>query len=475
MAKKWSILFVVIAGGLAIAQPIAAETVGYFKFDNIKGSNFTDDLGKGLLGVLGLPPEGGEPEIVTGPTGAAADKAVKISVDKELIIDDDTFWVLALYAPLTIECWVKSPGFAIPESEAAILSYGGGTGGYRLTIAQAGTLSFDVPGAGRVDTDVAFPFDDAWHHLAVVDDWDGNAVKFYLDGKEVFSQAGALDPQIAGINALYIGKIYQSPNYVTYQGSLDRVRISNAALALDDLDDDAANVKPVGANTVAFYDFNEGKTPYTGKGSFDPTEAITLQAWATGNSAGPEVSTDTPSGAAGDFSLHFTGTQVARVEDANRILDVGGEGNNWTLEAWVKYENTSLGRMIIFYYGPGGISFSLSAGNPRHVFVTTLRIRDIDSGTALVPPGDWHHVAVVHFFGEGMSFYVDGEELAWIDEVRGARIADTPRLNIGSEPNRVLPYDGWIDRLRISNTALDPSEFDSNAKQPVAVLDWSLY
>ncbi|HOJ62566.1 MAG TPA: hypothetical protein PK878_19990, partial [bacterium] len=45
------------------------ETVAYFKFDNIKGSNFTDDTGRGLLGTLGLPPEGGAPDVVAGPSG----------------------------------------------------------------------------------------------------------------------------------------------------------------------------------------------------------------------------------------------------------------------------------------------------------------------------------------------------------------------------------------------------------------------
>jgi hypothetical protein len=465
----------ILCGLLVLGGSVGGETVGYFKFDNIKGAHFTDDTGHGLLGTLGLPPEGGEPAIVTGPSGDSADKAVKISTDKELVVGDDTFWVLDLSAPLTIECWVKSPGFAIPEAVVGIISYGQDSGGYRLQATQEGVISFEAPGVGRVDTDVPFPFDDTWHHIAVVNDADGDAVVFYLDGKEVFVQGGALYPSAGGTKVLYMGKISFTPNYVSYDGELDRVRISNAALGPNELDTDPKNVKPVGPSTVALYDFDTGALPFPGKGSFDPTEAVTLQAWRTGNAAGPEVSTDTPSGAAGDFSLHFTGEQIARVEDPNRVLDVGGEGNDWTLEAWVKYENTTLGRMIIFYYGPGGISFSLSPGNPRNVYVTTLRIRDIDSGSAAVPLEEWHHVAVVHHYGEGMAFYVDAEELSWIDETRGARNTDVPRMNIGAEPNGWLPFDGWIDRIRISNVALEPSQFDSNAGKPAPVKDWELY
>ena len=476
--KKW--IFVVSGLSLVLLLFTGSgwnETVAYFKFDNIKGSYFTDDTGHDLLGILGLPPGGGAPDVVTGPSGSSTDKAVKISTDKELIVDDSALLNLELYPSLTVECWVKSPGFTITEGSPSIISYGGTSGGYRLQITIDGLISF--AGAETIDTDVKFPFDDAWHHLAVVDDYDLNQVIFYLDGKAVFTRDGATDTSPGGIKALYIGKFYQSPNYVSYSGELDRIRISNVALKLAELDTDAKTVKPVAKSTVLLLDFDEGAVPYVGKGTAAPVEAISLQAWATGNAGGPDVVTDTPSGKAGDFALHFNGAQISRVEDPNRIMDVGGDGKDWTLEAWVKYENTTSGRMVIFYYGPGGISFSLSPDNPRNVFVTTLRIRDINSsdgtGPAVVEPGAWHHVAVVQVFGEGMHFYVDGEELSFVDETRGARSAEVPRMNIGSEPNSVLPYDGWIDRIRISNVALKPAELDSNPGKPAAVEDWSIF
>ncbi|MFB3789313.1 MAG: LamG domain-containing protein [bacterium] len=475
MMKKEMILLSVLLAALLLPPAVGwSETRVYFKFDNIKGSNFTDDTGRGLLGTLGLPPEGGAPEVVAGPSGAATDKAVKLTQDKELIVDDATLMNLEMYPPMTIELWLKSPGFTIPESMVAIVAYGGGSGGYRLQLNQDGTIAF--VGTSQVDTGVAFPMDNAWHHVAVVDDWDQNVIILYLDGQEVFRQDGAIDTSPAGtVTALYIGKLYQSPNNVTFEGEMDRIRMSNKALAAGELDSNAATMKAATENTVLLLDFDEGKVPYVVKGLAAPMEAITLQAWSTGNAGGPEIVTDTPSGKAGDFALRFNGEQIARVEDPNGIIDVGGTGNDWTLEAWVKYENTSLGRMIIFYYGPGGISFSLSDGNPRRVFVTTLRIADIDSGSAEVPPGEWHHVAVVHRFGDGMYFYVDGEELGYISNASGARNADVRRMNIGSEPNGVLPYDGWIDRIRVSDVALEPSQFDSVAGTPAPVLDWAIY
>lgn len=472
----------VVSAGLLLVLLLPAsfcfgETVAFFKFDSIKGSNFTDDTGHDLLGTLGLPPEGGAPDVTAGPSGKSTDKAVKISTDKELIVDDATLLNLEMIPPLTIECWVKSPGFTIAEDSAPLLSYGGDSGGYRLRITIDGFISF--VGADTIDTDVQFPFDNAWHHLAFVDDYDTNQAIFYLDGKEVFKQDGATDTPAGNIKALYIGKRYQSPNNVTYSGELDRVRISNKALKISELDTDPANPKAVASSTVLYLDFDEGKLPYVGKGTAAPVEAITLQAWSTGNAGGPEIVSDTPSGLKGDFALKFDGTQIARVEDPNHIMDVGGEGNDWTLEAWVKYEDTTLDRMIIFYYGPGAISFSLSGDNPRNVFLTTLRIRDINSsdGTApaVVEPGSWHHVAVAHVYGEGMTFYVDGEEISFVSETGGARKTEVPRMNIGSEPNGVLPYNGWIDRIRISNVALKPTELDSKAKSVAPVNEWSIF
>lgn len=474
MKKEWIVLASLLMMVLLPPTGSWGETVAYFKFDNIKGSNFTDDTGRGLLGTLGLPPEGGAPDVVAGPSGAATDKAVKIATDKELIIDDATLYNLEVYPPMTIELWVRTPGLVIPESYTTLLGYGGGSGGYRLQVNQDGTIAF--VGLSQVNTGVALPTDNVWHHVALVDDWDQDVIILYLDGQEVFRQAGAVDTSPAGsVVALYIGKAYHTPNYVTFEGEMDRIRISNAALAPADLDSNAASMKAAGENTVLLLDFDEGAVPYVAKGMAAPMEAITLQAWSTGNAGGPDIVTDTPSGKEGDFALRFHGAQIARVEDPNGIMDVGGEGNDWTLEAWVKYENTSLGRMIIFYYGPGGISFSLSAGNPRRVFVTTLRIADIDSGTAEVPVGEWHHVAVVQRYGDGMYFYVDAEELGYIADARGARKADVRRMNIGSEPNGVLPFDGWIDRIRISNVALEPSEFDAVAGTPAAVMDWAVF
>lgn len=454
----------------------SGEMVGYFKFDNIKGGSFSDDTGKGLLGTLGVPQGAGAPTIVAGPSGASADKAVQIPRGEGLIADDSTFTTLDIFAPRTMELWLKSPGFTFSESTAVVLSYGQDSG-YRIHLTDAGNIVYSLIGVKEYDTGVVFPFDDKWHHLAVVDDLTANIISVYLDGKEIYSTTDTADNNAADTNLLFIGRTGTTPNYIAFEGSLDRIRISNEALTLDQLDKDAATVKAVAASTVAFFNFDEGKVPYISKGA-ETLQAVTLKDYASGSAGAPEVVADSPSGAANDFSLYFPDGAQCIVPDPNKVLDVGGPGKDWTVEAWVKYESRDTGsRVIIFYYGPGGISFSLAAGEPRKVFVTTLRIADFSSTSATVPVNEWHHVACVHKNGASLSFFVDGELIEEDAYTSSSRLADVNSLHIGAEPDGGMSFPGWIDRLRFSNTALTAEEMDTKAATPIftAVSEWSIY
>lgn len=130
---------------------------------------------------------------------------------------------------------------------------------------------------------------------------------------------------------------------------------------------------------------------------------------------------------------------------------------------------------MLYYYGPGAYSFSLAGTNPRLLFTTTLRIADFSSQNAAILPDEWHHGAVVHRAGETMSFYVNGELIDELPYTSGSRLTDVPSLHIGSEPNGVLPFNGWFDRVRISNVALSAEELDSDPNAPTIVADWSLF
>lgn len=468
--------FAVLIAAATLAGAAQAETVGYFKFDNISGSSFTDDTGNGLLGTLGIPAGAGMPDIVPGPSGADGDLAIEIPTAEGMVVDDSALMVLDILSPMTLQCWVKSDGFNITAEGVGIISYGGGGGGYELGVNSAGNIRYLLRGAAEFDSGVPFPFDGEWHHLAAVNDFDAGQLTIYLDGEAVFTESGIPDNTLGSTKALFVGRIGVTPNWIAFEGALDRVRVSQEAVAADDLDTDPASPAPVSEDTIAYFDFDEGTTPFESKDTPDPLTMVTLTDFSSGNAGAPEVTADTPSGADGDFSLYFSDGAQTLVRDPNRVLDVGGPGNDWTLEAWVKYPDGNFtGRMMIFYYGPGGISFSLAGTNPRLVFVTTLRIADFSSQNAAVTPDEWHHVAAVHRDGVSISFYVDGEFIEELPYTGSSNKTEVGQMTIGSEPNGVLPFTGWIDRIRISNVALEEGEFDSDPGQPASVGEWSLY
>ncbi len=474
MKRKWFTTVLCASLCLFCCGFAGADVVGYFTFDNITGDSFSDVSGNGLIGTLGLAAGAGAPASVPGPSGADGDTAVEIPRGEGMVVDDSSFMLFEIYAPRTIEMWVKSAGFEFTESYAAIVSYGIGSG-YRVQLADTGNIVYSLQGVQDYDSGVPFPFDDQWHHLAVVDDFDNNSVDIYLDGEVIFNVTDIADNNIADTPALFIGRTGTTPNYISFEGSIDRLRISDAALSADEFDKDAASTKPAADSTLALYDFDEGAVPYISKGA-ETTIAVTLKDYTSGNAGAPEVVADSPSGGANDFSLYFADGAQASVADPNRFMDVGGPGNDWTFESWVKYPDGNFtGRQVIVYYGPGGVSFSLSGTNPRKVFVTTLRIADFSSNSADVTPDEWHHVACVHKDGVSLSFFVDGELIEEDEYTRGSRLTDVPSLHIGSEPNGVLPLNGWLDRIRISNEALTADQLDSNAAQPTSVSDWSVY
>src|SRR6185369_1015256 len=247
--------------GLAFLSTTAfADVAGFFKFDNFPGdnANFTDDAGKGLRGLLGFPFSA--PLSVPGPSGQAGDLAVSFDGKGALAVDDSTAHILnILTPPLTLECWVRSTNSSQIGVHLGLISYGipGGPpetgivrGGYKLGINPLGNILFTLFAVVDVQSDVPFPFDGAWHHVAAAYSLADGVVRFYLDGAEVASvpETGNIKPP--GTSHLDIGA--QFTGLGRFDGDIDRVRISKAALTPDQLDSVAGTVKPVGNNTAVF-------------------------------------------------------------------------------------------------------------------------------------------------------------------------------------------------------------------------------
>ncbi|MCI0534280.1 MAG: LamG domain-containing protein [Verrucomicrobiales bacterium] len=482
--------------GIALLTATAfADVVGYFKFDNFPGDNgaFADDAGKGLRGLLGFPFSA--PASVPGPSGQAGDLAVSLDGDGGLAADDSAAEILnILTPPLTLECWVRSANDAQIGRHRAFINYGipGGPpreglvrGGYNLGLAPSGELRFTLFAVVDVLSGVFFPFDDQWHHVAASYSIPDGGVRFYLDGVEVAFVAETREITPPGSRHLDIGAFFTGLG--RFDGAIDRVRISKAALTPEQLDSVAGTVKPVQGDTAVFYNFNEGNPPYQGQRLPPAGVAVSTAEWVIdhpprigasaggpqASAAGPAVVNDTPSGAAADRAIQFGGADLsvdmAAVWDPNGVLNLDGD---WTLEAWVKFAAANDGdRDVIFYYGHPGRGYSLSvnyaAGNMLQV--TTLGIADMPSDTAVVEPDVWQHLAVAHKNGQSITYFINGVEAGTRSYTGGTRLAETTKIfYIGAEWDGGLPFTGLIDRIRISNSALAANELDSDPKNPAA-------
>lgn len=480
MTKRWNAIWMAVLGLILIQSTAIGVGEGYFKFDTFANNiQFTDDSGMGMKGLLGRPFS--TPTSTGGVSGVATDMAVHFDGRGALVVDDSAAQALnILQPPITLECWVRSSVEQV-TGHLGLISYGipggqPGGGGYKLGI-RDGNLLFTLFAVVDVGTNVPFPFDGAWHHVAAVYTLDSGGVTFYLDGVEVAYVEETRNMTAPGANELDIGSQYTALG--RFQGDIDRVRISNAGLTPDQLDSEAATPKPVASSTLAYFSFDEGAIPYANQGAAAGLSAISVVDWIKTHppkrSDGvPTIATDSPSGQTGDTSLQFTGTQMAFVEDPNGVLNLTGD---WTLEAWVKTDfNTDENRIMIFYYGnPGhGYSMSINIEAGYVLQVTTLGIADLPSTLGVIDSDVWTHLAVVHRAGATISYYVNGEEKETIDYTRRTNAAEIQTLYIGAEWNGGLPFTGLIDRIRISTSALEPSQFDSNPA-PTGLGGWELH
>lgn len=488
MKRVTKVLGVFLLMGLGLFTGTASgDVVGYFKFDTFPGggTTFTDDSGRGLMGILGHPFT--EPGSAPGPSGEADDFALSLDGRAALVVDDSAEEILnILEPPITLEAWVRAS--ENPLAHTGIISYGipggrTGAGGYKLGINPTGNLLFTLFGVVDVNSTIPFPFDGEWHHIAASYSLDDGGVVFYLDGLEVEFIAETRAILNPGTRHLDIGAQHTALGRLN--GDIDRVRISTAALTEEELDSVADTVKPVGDNTVAFFDFDEGAPPYQGEGMEPAGTAISTAEWIIDhplmeNMGDPAKVTDTPSGATGDLALQFapTGTisDMAVVWDPDGVLNVT---EDWTLEAWVNYPVTvTSDRAVVFYYGyPGhGYSVSINYAEGDKLQVTTLGIADMPSDTAVVDFDIWQHIAIVHRSGESITYYINGEEAGSQSYTGGIVAVDQDHaLYIGAEWDGALPFTGLIDRIRISDTALSPEELDSDPANPTSVQAWSLH
>ena len=169
---------------------------------------------------------------------------------------------LDLPVTFTIETWFKQNPVVVDVGPRSLLGrYRGPDSGARsfsLQVQGQNDLVFNVRGSSGngasnfTVTAEQVPVDGKWHHVAAV--YDASQLRLYLDGQLVHTSTDTFQPAAADV-PLYIGARYDTDAQAVnrfFNGRLDEVRISNAALYSGESFVPLTWL-PVQANTVAYW------------------------------------------------------------------------------------------------------------------------------------------------------------------------------------------------------------------------------
>jgi hypothetical protein len=227
---------------------------------------------------------------------------------------------------------------------------------------------------------------------------------------------------------------------------------------------------PSGTGTAVF-DFSalilSAETSTRGLWHFDEnTGTAASDASGNGNSGAfvndPEWTYDGRFGYALDFD---GGNDFVRIEDINNSLDIDSATGTITIEAWIYPRSAGAGqyRGILAKRGLGGNYFNYALWLDKdNGAVTFHAYPNLWHSTAIPAFDEWSYIAFTLDATEGIGrFYLNG---ALIDAIPGIHLGSAvdSALTIGYAGSSSQCFNGLIDEVRISNTALDSATIAAN-------------
>ncbi len=189
--------------------------VAHYDFDESTGTAANDVSGNGNTGAL-----------TNGPawTAGKINGALNFDGVDDYVSVPDSVSLNPDY--LTTSLWFKADGFA---DDTGLIAKGSDSNRQFWEWIYHGNLSLEIGNAGF--TNYIYPFQkDTWYNLAVT--YDGSNIITYINGAQV-----SVIPQSTGAipsdtNPLYMGAL---PGYVSFDGTIDDVRIYNYALSASEI------------------------------------------------------------------------------------------------------------------------------------------------------------------------------------------------------------------------------------------------
>ena len=383
-----------------------------------------------------------------GVAGAVADPDLATAfdgTDDYVFIPDSP--ALAVTGSVTVEAWVKTPGFTRAWQAIA----GKGDTSYHLqrystsrsamfAVAYNGTW-YSAIGSAVID-------DGAWHHVVGVYDQPSQTLRLYVDGK----QDGYVARGPAGVNATTypfgIGENTQARGRY-WSGSIDEVAVYPSALT-------AERVRIHHLTGRSYMHPVKGDVPTAYWRLGEPRGQTSTAADATGNRRHGTYRGTTP-GAPGALETDAnTAATFDGVDDDVLVGDLSaldfGTGD-FTAEAWILTEKNGEETIVGKHDGTAPHWFITVSDDTGYVGRIRARINDgAVSRTAYGPQirvddGVWHHVVVIFDRDWGIRVLVDGLERA-TQGAMTSNVSNAAPFRIGWTTH-YQPFSGTIDEVAL--------------------------
>jgi hypothetical protein len=287
-----------------------------------------------------------------------------------------------------------------------------------------------------------------WQHHAFVK--NGNTLTAYKDGTSqgTHDMTGrTISPSNqTNLTSLKIGGLV-SGGY--FNGYLDEIRISNTARYTTTFTP-SASAFTNDANTLLLIhaDGTNASTVFTDDIG---TNAIPRTPVTVGrDSTGAVISTAQSKFGGASLRVSYTSStwDYLQITSPSSLLNFGT--GDWTVEGWFRFDNTNTDAALW--------SGATSTGDfdIRRTDDNLLRIGrvntawDVISGSTGIAANTWYHLAFVKSGGTA-RIYVDGTEVGSASNAISYSIAT--QVRIGAHSTSSLGLAGYIDDLRVSNTA----------------------